>query len=202
MAEVLIVTAIIGVIGALTIPNIKKSYEAKANIAKAKSAFNKLDSALRHVDMNEVLNGKTTNEARSLAVYNAMTEYLKLAVSCGTQTDSNYCFTKTSFTDPKGFITSYGYNPVNMKNNCSTGILNDGTEFALCITSNYPNSLYAGGTNDRGFIFIDVDGAEKGANTRGIDIFMFCVGEEGLKLIDATSFKGPEEKIFIDNDID
>ncbi len=197
MAEVLVVIGLLGVVGALTVPNLKKSYESKANAAKARAAFMKLDSALRQVDLNAVLNGKTTYEARSLAVYNAMKDYLKLTVSCGTISDSNYCFTKNSITDSIGFSNCY-LNPIMDKNDCSSGILNDGTEFAICISSQYGDENVRGINNaaGRGAIYIDVDGANKGSTTRGQDIYVFGVGEEGLFLINRGSEVAPEEALF------
>lgn len=202
LAEVLIVASIVGIVGVLTLPNLKKSYGANANKAKVRAAFTKIDSALQLLDLNKVLtrvgnSTNNTNQKCSQSLLTALAENLKLSTNCGTQSNSNYCFTKTAITDPSGYITNS--NTAVNNNNCSTAILNDGTEFAVCITSNTAETDATIGNAKRGLIFIDVDGAQKGANTRGQDIFVFPVGEESLELIQNNTYN-VEGTLFADTD--
>lgn len=205
LAEVLIVMSVIGVIGALTLPNLKKSYGTNANIAKIKSAYTKIDSALQQMDMNKTLvqTSINSNEKRSLALLNEMANFLKLSTNCGKQTNTNYCFSKSQVVDPSGYITN-ALSPNSRGGDCATAVLNDGTEFAVCLTSNTADLDNNTQNESRGLIFIDVDGAQKGANTRGQDIFVFQIGEEGLELIQKNGYNPStntyklEDSIFAD----
>lgn len=201
LAEVLLVVGIIGVIGTLTVPNLKKSYDKNKNVARAKAAYTKIDSALKQIDMNTVLAGKTTNKDRSKALLDEMANYLKLSTNCGYQSNSNYCFSKASILGASNYITDSN-SPKGKGDACSTAILNDGTEFAVCLTSNTADLDATTNNNTRGMIFVDVDGHLAGDNTRGRDIFIFQVGEEGLQLIQANGYNtGYEDQVFIDENL-
>ena len=205
LAEVLLVLSIVGVVGALTIPNLKKSYAKNQNIAKVKSAYTKIDSALRQMEINSVLGDKKTDKARSLSLFTEMSKYLKLSTICGAQASDNLCFSKESITDASNYITDSN-SPKGKGDACSTAVLNDGTEFAVCITSNTAILNNTTGNNTRGMIFIDVDGHLKGDNTRGRDIFVFEVGEDGLQLIQQNGYNTStntyklEDAIFLADD--
>lgn len=172
LSEVLLVTGIIGVIGALTIPNMKKSYERKARIAKAKADFYNLDTALQQLDVQEVLIGKSSIEELSLALIRALAQNVKFNYVCGKNTEGNICFTSDyANSGMSTFLDANG-------SNCATGILKDNTEILLCGVNYVQGTLY-------GFIMIDVDGARKGAQNRGDDLFYFefagNTGGNGLK---------------------
>lgn len=177
LAEVLLVASIIGVIGALTIPNLQKEHDRKVYAAKAKAAFAKLDAALQQVDMVQVLNGISESEypQKSLAVHNEMKKYLKLKSDCGLQTGSNHCFTKDDFTD-SGYGAGFH---IKDKDYCTTAILNDNTEYAMCIVFSTPGNI-AGLDNYMGYLVVDVDGANKGPTTRGKDVYIYFVTDSGL----------------------
>ena len=117
---------------------------------------------------------------------------MKLHEKCGTQTNSNYCFTKTA-------ITNIGdFNPVADGNKCATAILNDGTEFAVCVKYNYPTISAPFDTKDfYGYMVIDIDGANKGENTRGKDIFVFALTSSGLH-VNKTS---PEATVLLNKKV-
>lgn len=160
LSEVLLVTGIIGVIGALTIPNMKKSYERKARITKAKADFYNLDTAIQQLDVQEVLLGKSSIEDWSLALINALKENVKFNHVCGKNSEGNICFSSdyaksgmSTFLNPNG-------------NKCASAILKDNTEMLLCAVNYNQGILY-------GFIMIDVDGASKGTQNRGDDLFYF-----------------------------
>lgn len=189
LSEVLLVAATIGIISALTIPNIKKNQDEKSGYSKVRASISKIDAALQQVDFNESFSGKSTPKDLSVALLNNMDVYLKLHEKCGTQTNSNYCFTKKTITD---IGTN---NPVSDGNKCATAILNDGTEFAVCVKHNYPQTSNPFNTKDYyGYLAIDIDGAKKGDNKRGKDIFVFGITTNGL-VVESTS---PEANVLLD----
>lgn len=177
LSEVLLVAGIIGVIGALTIPNMKKSYEKKARIAKAKADFYNLDTALQQLEIQDVLRGTTGIEDRSLALLTALKEQVKFSMFCGTNSSDKKCFTsEISSTNDTG---NYSTLVKSRGKNCASAILNDNSEMLLCVTNYTKGLLY-------GFIVVDVDGANRGIQTRGEDVFFFGFsgnsGGNGLKI--------------------
>ena len=52
LAEVLLVVAVIGVVAALTIPNLNKSYDAKVVSAQAKKEYSAIDAAIQNMDID------------------------------------------------------------------------------------------------------------------------------------------------------
>lgn len=177
LSEVLLVAGIIGVIGALTIPNMKKSYEKKARIAKAKADFYNLDTGLQQLEIQDVLRGTTGIEDRSLALLTALKEQVKFSMFCGTNSSDKKCFTsEISSTNDTGNIS----NIVKFQGSkCASAILNDNSEMLLCVI-NYSQGI------PYGFILVDVDGASRGVQTRGEDVFYFEFsgnsGGSGLKI--------------------
>lgn len=188
LSEVLLVAAIIAIVAALTIPNTKKSYDASLMVSKARTVMAKLDSALSQIDMNELMIKTTnTNAARSNAVLTEMAKYLKLSGTCGILSSTgNNCFPHSSITNGSlGNLSS----PAN-NTNCASAILNDGTEFAVCIINRFPNSNSSVFSNNKklyGFIAADTNGYKNPPNQRARDIYYYVINEDGsLALPDAS----------------
>ncbi len=186
LAEVLMVAAIAGIVGALTIPNMKKAYDKKARIAKAKTTFATLDSALSQVDY-----GKSFRRDGITASTNLMTDmeqYVHFRYLCGSQKDSTSCFPTKKFTESSSESTkmSAWLQLASMAKICSTGILKNGSEIALCVLSTNPTNGYYG------FIVVDVNGAKVGSQVRGEDIFVYKIVDTGL----TTYNKSTESEIF------
>lgn len=184
LAEVLMVAGIAAVVGAMTIPNMKKSYEKKARIAKAKTTFATLDGAISQIDYTKELRGKTTQAQKSEAMMNKLQDLVQFRYVCGLQSTSTACFSHSKITDSTDvkqsmnaatFLTSANHSKF-----CSNAILKNGSEILLCMIYATP---YNGSTilkDYHGAILVDVDGAKKGPNTRGQDVFAFNIGSTGL----------------------
>ncbi len=196
VSEILIVSAIVAVVAALAVPNMKKSQDRSALAAKAKASMAKLDAAIHQVKLNDALNGKTTAKDRSDAVLSEMANYLKLAAYCGKQEDT-LCFT-TSVTDASNTIGGSG-KPIANKD-CATATLNDGSAFAVCITNYPPTSTNTFNIKDYyGYVLVDVDGPDEGLNTRAKDIYAFVISNDGLVLPQqggVSSQEGYEDAVF------
>ena len=188
LAEVMLVAGITAAVAAMTVPNMKKSFDKKARIAKAKAVMAKLDNAIQNVDLNQAFRGKTAAEDLSLGLLNELKNYLQFRLVCGKQSSSNYCFTKNTIVDStdSGIVTNFSNSFINKGSGCSTAILNDGTEMAICIIQSIPYNT-AGGTLDYyGYIGIDVDGANKGPQTRGADVFILGIAGTGIILLNKS----------------
>lgn len=192
LAEVLMVAGIAAVVGAMTIPNMKKSYEKKARIAKAKTTFATLDGAIAQIDNVKVFRGATTTKERSLAMLTALEDNLQFRYVCGSQPKSeDTCFKFSNITDTSNTSGSSSTLRINYQcdanGSCATAILKNGAEIAIYrytalkpfISENY-DSYFAG---YYGFVMVDVDGAKKGPHKRGEDIFVFKITGNGLGYI-------------------
>lgn len=188
LAEVLIVTAVIGVIGALTLPNLKKSYGANSNKAKANAAYTKINSALQQIDMSSLFRGLDFTSDGSCMyaserLYNQLKTYLKLSADCSqTSNTTKMCF-PDSIVDTTGYVQISGtFNDGLNGDSCYGGVLNDGTVMYVCVRGNKPYLDSNSGNNIYGNIYIDTNGKDA-PNTRGQDIFVFQIGEDGLELL-------------------
>lgn len=184
LAEVLLVAGIAAVVGAMTIPNMKKSYEKKARIAKAKTTFATLDGAISQLDYTKILRGNATTENRSLAMLTELKDNVQFRYVCGVQKSPAACFKATTFNDSSKKSDTLNINDAYhtlsaQKRYCSSAIMKSGPEVAICFVNGTPNNdgIYR---DFYGFIIVDVDGAVKGSSTRGEDIFVFNIGSSGL----------------------
>lgn len=184
LAEVLMVAGIAAIVGAMTIPNMKKSYEKKANIARSKTTFATLDAAISQIDYTKVLRGKTAQSAKSEAMMNELKKTVHFRYVCGLQSKSKACFSHEKLNDSTDNKISTNiatlFARTLLVKSCSTAIMKNGTEMLLCMAYITP---YNNGTTLKdyhGFVIIDTDGEKKGLNQRGDDVFAFNIGSTGL----------------------
>ncbi|MBR2526503.1 type II secretion system protein [bacterium] len=142
MAEVLMVIGIIGVVSALTLPNLNNKSDEQVNVAKAKKVYSDLSTSVDRVALKY---GDTKRDSNTFSVAN-VTKYLNASM-------------KT-----KGSGATYWYQSGDCANNAVA--LSDGS--AYCVievpSTNYNKDIYKN-------IMIDVDGSKKGLNTIGADVF-------------------------------
>ena len=96
LAETLIVMGIIGVVAALTIPNLNSSTADKEKVAKVKKIYQNLDDAISRAHavygpQDEWYSGKTEAE-RYKIFFERVTEFMKVQKTCSPNTTG--CFTK------------------------------------------------------------------------------------------------------------
>lgn len=189
LAEVLLVAAIVAIVAALTVPSTKKSHDETALRTNARTVMAKLDTALTQVDMNELMiKTADTNAARSKAVLDEMAKYLKLSGNCGNLSNNgNNCFPLASITNGSlGNLDTPAQN-----SNCASAILNDGTEFAVCMVNRFPDnnsSVLSNNKNLYGFIAADLNGYKNPPNQRARDVYYYVINEDGtLALADASA---------------
>ena len=195
LSEVLLVAAVIGVVAALTVPNIKRSYDDRSMISKAKAAFAKLDAAMQQVEMGKALSTEDTEDV-SKRILNQMSEHLKLLANCGSISNNNYCFNKENIINGS---TLNNYNLHSDTGKCASAILNDGTEFAVCVVSKKPvqNSSVLKNQKYYGYIVADVNGAKNLPNERAKDTYFFVITEDGgLAISNGTGQVQYESTVF------
>ena len=151
LAETLIVMGIIGVVAALTLPNLNSSTGDKEKVTKVKKIYSNLNDAFGRV---EGIYGNYTEWYHPsgngmFQLGDRMTDFLKISKSCNeTKASNDGCFAKnvddTVDIDAKAFV------------------LADGTSVAHFL----------------GSFFVDIDGPNKGKNKFGEDIFLFYANNE------------------------
>lgn len=160
LAETLIVMGIIGVVAALTIPNLNSSTADKEKIAKVKKlyqnftdAFGRAQAVYGPIDEWRVSNSVQLNYR--------VTEFLKISKDCVQDANAG-CFAKnvkkldnSDVSDFDGWASH---------TSAISFILADGTSIIMESRSG-------------GFIYVDIDGPNKGSNTWGKDLFEFSIQE-------------------------
>ena len=165
LAETLVVIGIIGVVSALTLPNLNASTGDKENIAKVKKAYRDLDQALgmaktKYGNFNTWFNGDTTQAAQSTRFGQRMTEFMKVTKTCGLNANQG-CFSKSNIIFANGTKgSSFDAQSLYYKI-----ILSDGTSV-----------VFSGKSN----MFVDIDGPNKGPNKYGYDLFQFQIQDQSV----------------------
>jgi len=195
LAEVLITLTIIGVIAALTIPNLMQSYRKHQVEVGVKEAYSILSNAIK---MSEAENG-TSSDWTWLDGYDFgekyIIPYLKVEKQCG---DKNHklntgCFNDNTSNGKWYFldntVTTYGgYTP----DYYSTAILSNGMHIAIWATGKpvqeHHSQYYVR-------FLVDING-NQGSSTIGKDIFSFYFNAQSSKLsTGSTAQKGNSQEL-------
>ena len=187
LAETLVVMGIIGVVAALTIPNLNQSTGDREKVAKVKKIYQNLTDAF---DRAQAVYGSygtwftqdTTDDAMHKRLAERMTEFMKISKSCGT-TPENCFANKVTFLGELADVSEGLWSTSTGKGSYNY-ILADGTSISIG-TAGLPserldNSLctlsYFHGYDYCASIVVDIDGI-KGPSEYGKDIFMFTIYE-------------------------
>ena len=180
LAEVLIVLGIIGVVTAMTIPNLIKNYQKQVTVNRLKSAYSTLYQALRmsQVDNGNVEQWDQLSEIASYEIQKRFVEkyflpYMKNVKICE---NKNECFAeKTYYLDgTETSLVATGQHPVFL-------VLSNGTTIKIMSRKGYYIID----------IVIDINGKAK-PNIYGKDIFLLLVRyrADGLE-----GYWGPDQKV-------
>ncbi len=173
MAEVLITLGVIGIVAALTIPQLIKNYQHKA----LETAFKKQYSLLTQVFSQMNADGLCTTWdcSRTGQLYRNLTKYFKVVKYCddmdGIEVDEydKFCFPKnkndtkyTNYTRTSSYVSS---------------LLFDDGQFYTADGALY--TLERSLIDKAEYIGVDVNGRMKGPNALGHDLFVFQVLDKG-----------------------
>ena len=176
LAETLVVMGIIGVVAALTIPNLNQSTGDREKVAKVKKIYSNLNDAYDRATavygpIETWFVNDTDGKAYSERFANRITEFMKISKDCGTT--PNGCFASTIFLGEimpieEGLWTSVSGNSKNY-------LLADGIAISFESYNRFSISWIAG-YNSISLIAVDIDG-QKGPSEYGKDIFLFGIYE-------------------------
>ena len=167
LAETLIVMGIIGVVAALTIPNLNSSTADKEKVAKLNKIYSNLEDAMGRAQavygpFDEWFQTDTTATAQATRFGERVTEFMKPTKNCKTDTNSA-CWKIGS-----------GGESDSETNSCYKFINADGSSMSLCRVV-----ISSGGTSSDFYgAYVDVDGPNKGSNGIG-DQFMIRIANSG-----------------------
>ena len=175
LAETLVVMGIIGVVAALTIPNLSASTGNKENVARVQKAYSTINEAYDRVQA-EYGNIKrwpardfdwNSNNATDL-IGNRLAEYLKVTKNCGRNTNQGCMPSTLRFLNGTAYSTGGNGYPLNDGSSSAYKmLLADGSSFGLQVASGVI------------YMYVDIDGPRKGTATLGKDLFDFYLGSSG-----------------------
>ena len=169
LAETLIVIGIIGVVAALTLPNLNHATGNKEKITKIKKMYTSLTEAFDRAEaiygpVDEWFNSDASGVDNVTVFGDRITEFLKIKKNCGYVRGTNgTCWTDTYTLYRDGSEWS------NIdRNNYYKFVDATGVAYAIPpitnVNSDYPVAIW-----------VDIDGIGKGKNKQGEDIFTFIV---------------------------
>lgn len=178
LAETLIVMGIIGVVAALTIPNLNQSTGDREKVAKLKKEYAVLEDAFGRAvatygPISRWFTNLSADDDAGVIAANRMGEFLKISKTCE-QGDSG-CFGSGVY-KAGGGNTSPGFS--------KSYLLADGAAIGFFILMNdcsldFSSDDINPALNTCGSIQVDLDGA-KGVNEYGNDTFEFLITKSGI----------------------
>ena len=190
LAETLIVMGVIGVVAALTLPNLNQSTNNKEKVAKLLKVYSSLSDAYGRATavygpVDEQFNNDTCsngggntsgNNACAKRFGERLTEFMKISKVCGISTTGT-CFASGQKKNLAG-TTSSSFNSANgykfVTNDNVSMYVNFWTKQFNSTTEN--NEIKNAGAD----IHVDIDGPNSGSNTDGKDLFCFVVTTDGI----------------------
>ena len=167
LAEVLITLGIIGVVAAVTLPNLMIIYKARVLRNQFMKSYSLIQQAYKMMQADDVSTSPSDYDASFKTVFQ---RYFTGTTDCGYR------------------MSSPCYNPSNIKYKSPVGnktlsyawlddgqfVLKDGTLFM------FENPSHSGGEM-RAWIFVDINGINGKPNRLGYDLFVFALTDNGIK---------------------
>ena len=193
LAEVIMVLGIIGVVSAITIPNLSKSVDKDKYVSLLKGVTS--DITIAYKSAKEKYNGEisdwmandSTTANKSKRAATRIMDYLNVEKDCETSTGCfkntkviRYTVNGTTLSTKEDFSTK----TIDADTDKYKFILNGGTAVAFDCNTSY---LSSDNTSNYCYVIMDLDGNDKGFNTLGVDIFVMKLENTGLS--DTTAEK-------------
>ena len=169
LAEVLITLGIIGIVAAMTIPNLIFNYKVKRTVSILKEDQSIIAQVIKlSTEENGEPEGwqgqELLSEARTLTLVDKINPFLKIAVDCGTYDENGNCFMNGDYkfingTKYENFATDRTAYKIKLMNGSSL------------LYYSYPTPMF------RIYFAVDING-EKQPNTVGKDLFYFEYAED------------------------
>ena len=157
LAETLIVMGIIGVVAALTIPNLNSSTADKEKVAKLKKVYSNINDA---IGRTEAVYGSLSDNFPSYNTYaDRLGDFLKVSKTCGTSTNQGCLSKEYKYLNGTAYTGHEAHGGNDTASNVYKYILADGTGLGIAAST----GIY--------YFVVDIDGPTKGSSTLGKDLF-------------------------------
>ena len=170
LAEVLITLGIIGVVAALTIPQVVKNYKEKATVTHLKKAYSVMAQAWQ---MATLKYGEWKdwglNPGDEDILVDRITPFFKATRVCHTTTDMSECMPDAMYLSSVGTDYFSWVNVANNLHNRTALVLNNGVVLMMNILNENARKLQ---------FYVDLNGKDK-PNKLGDDFFYFYVAKDG-----------------------
>lgn len=177
LAEVLITLGIIGIVAAITIPQLVNNYKAKRLRTQFLKSYSTIQQAFKEMEADDVSTDPTTYN--TLEYYKTFMNYLQAPMDCRDNKYLPCVYTRDSSSkDYKPYKTYDG------KTNASMILLFDDGQIALqdgtlLLFENYAPRM-------RVFVSVDLNGYNNKPNRWGYDLFTFQLVDNQLKAMGDT----------------
>lgn len=175
LAETLIVMGIIGVVAALTIPNLNSSTADKEKVAKLKKVYSNLEDAVGRAEavygpMSDWGMTSPNGNDDATKVAERLGDFLKVSKTCGLTANSACLPTTVKYLN--------GNTPSSGDSSSSTALGNSYYTYKYILADGTGLGIKAmSGTIA---LTVDLDGPNKGASTLGKDLFTFYISSSGM----------------------
>ncbi len=156
LAEVLVTVGIIGVVAAMTVPNLMENYQRQSYITQLRKVYSEFSQAAESAMADS--NTQRLREARAIRNNSFLQNYFKTTQTCSADTISD-CFADTYTTINGGALRLRDY----ISGNSSCAVVASG--YSVCLS------------NDN-VITVDVNG-KQGPNVMGRDLFLMRYEDNG-----------------------
>ena len=175
LAEVLITLGIIGVVAAITLPNLMTAYKARVLRSQFMKSYSLVQQAYKMMEADGI--GLSPSDFDFLVTrqihpfQTAIQPYFTGTTNCRQGSSSSVCLNDIS-TKGSPYLTLSG------KNKISWSFFDDG-QFALKDGTLFLFENSNGGK--RVWLFVDINGFQGKPNKAGVDLFVFQLTDDGLK---------------------
>ena len=186
LAEVLITLGIIGVVAAITLPNLMIAYKARVLRSQFMKSYSLVQQAYKMMEADGI--GLSPSDFDFLVTrqihpfQTAIQPYFTGTTNCRQGSSSSVCLNDIS-TKGSPYLTLSG------KNKISWSFFDDG-QFALKDGTLFLFENPNGGK--RVWLFVDINGIQGKPNKAGVDLFVFQLTDDGLKAMgdEGTEYVG------------
>ena len=186
LAEVLITLGIIGVVAAITLPNLMTAYKARVLRSQFMKSYSLVQQAYKMMEADGI--GLSPSDFDFLVTrqihpfQTAIQPYFTGTTNCRQGSSSSVCLNDIS-------IKGSPYLTLSGKNKISWSFFDDG-QFALKDGTLFLFENPNGG--QRVWLFVDINGIQGKPNKAGVDLFVFQLTDDGLKAMgdEGTEYVG------------
>lgn len=188
LAEVLITLGIIGIVAAITIPQLINNYKAKRLHTQFLKSYSTIQQAFKQMETDDVSTDPTTYD--TLEYYKIFMNYLQAPMDCGIGDNKSLPCVYMRDAASKDYKP---YKTYNGKTNASMILFDDGQialqDGTLLLFENYAPRM-------RVFVSVDLNGYNNKPNRWGYDLFTFqmidgqlkAMGDKGTTYTDLNTY--------------